>query len=138
MLNQRIASGLGGVALVAFGIAIGIAADRFHLSYRPASVSSAENQHRMALQHLQDLFALDDAQVNEIDQIFRRHQGAIIQSWMTIQPHLQSAIESVHLSMSEVLRPEQREAFRTWMEEQSAHGVIVIDHRQQHQDEPPH
>ncbi len=138
MLNQRIASGLGGAALVVFGIAIGIVVDRFHLRDPHEPVSSAESQHRMALQHLQGLFALDDAQVDEIDEIFTRHQGAVIRSWMTIQPSLQSAIESVHLSMSEVLRPDQREAFRTWLEEQAADGVIVIDHRQQHPDEPPH
>lgn len=137
MLNSKMSGTLGGIALVVFGVAIGIVADRIVLSHHPPA-SSAESQHAMALQHLQDLFALDDDQVDQIDQIFLRHQGAVIQSWMTVQPHLRSAIESVHLSMSEILRPEQREAFRVWLEEQGAHGMIIIDHdalQQQH--EPP-
>ncbi|MDX1394453.1 MAG: hypothetical protein R3195_08680 [Gemmatimonadota bacterium] len=132
MLTQRTSSTLGGLALVLFGVAIGIAGDRLILSHHGGTVDHAEQQHEMALGHFQQLFDLDDAQVRQIDSIFRRHQTTVTESWSSLQPHLRTAIESVHNSMFAVLRPDQRERFHAWLEEQGAHGVMVIEHEGPH------
>ena len=133
MLSQRTSSTLGGLALVLFGVALGIAGDRLVLSHHGGSVTHTERQHEMALGHFQQLFDLDDGQVRQIDSIFRRHQTTVTESWSSLQPRLRTAIESVHHSMFEVLRPEQRERFHAWLEEQGAHGVMVIEHEGRHE-----
>lgn len=127
-MNQRTAGGVGGVALVLFGVAIGVAADRLVLSHHPQTATT-EDQHRMALQHLRGLFDLDDGQVTEMDEIFSRHQDVVIESWTTVEPRLRMAIESVHASMESVLRPDQIEAFHAWLGEQGRHEIHVIQHQ---------
>ena len=82
----------------------------------------------MALRHFQQLFDLDDEQVRQIDSIFRKHQTTVVESWSSVQPHLRSAVESVHNSMFEILRPEQREKFVDWLDEQGVHGLMIMEH----------
>ena len=137
MVSQRASSALGGVALVLFGVALGIAGDRLVLSHHPVASPHVETQHEMALRHFRQLFDLDDTQVRQIDSIFRRHQTTVIESWASLQPRLQTAIESVHTSMFTVLRPDQRERFHAWLQEQGAHGVVIIEHDAPHGGQGP-
>jgi len=130
-VNQRLAGAVGGVALVLFGVAIGVAGDRMILRHHPSETSAAE-QHRMALQHFQELFDLDDGQVEQIDEIFRRHQSVVVESWSAVEPRLRTAIESVHASMQHVLRPEQQEAFQAWLHEQGQREMHIIQHPDGH------
>lgn len=130
-MNQRLARGMGSLALVLFGVALGVAGDRLILRHHgPARVAapSPEEQHRTALLHFQELFDLDEEQVARIDEVFRRHQSIVVESWSAVEPRLRTAIESVHMSMQHILRPEQRAAFHEWLREQGEHSITIIQH----------
>ena len=93
MINNRTAGSLGGLALVLIGVAIGIGADRLWLSHHGGP--TPHESHEMALQHMQQMFDLDDDQLEQIDAIFRRHQGVVVASWAQVEPSLRTAVESV-------------------------------------------
>lgn len=117
-MTGRLPTGLvGGLALVLLGGVLGIAADRLVSGRTPSALTPLE-AHELMLADFRDRLGLDEAQVDEIDSIFRRHQRAVETSWQEIQPHLRSAIDSVHRHMERILRPDQREAFREWVAEQ--------------------
>lgn len=108
---------LGAASLFVLGAATGVTVDR-HLHAHRGPVLH-EEQHARALAHLQDRLGLDAAQAHAIDSVVRYQQGAVDRIWEILRPRIDSAIDSVHVHIESILRPEQREAFRGWLAEQN-------------------
>jgi hypothetical protein len=102
---------LKGSALLALtlaaGVVIGIAYERHH---SPRVVMMTNPQ--QVMQHLHNDLGLDSAQQAAISAIFARRQGAVDSTWHSMQPHLRAALESTHVEIMKVLRPDQVEKFR--------------------------
>lgn len=109
---------LGVLSIFAIGAAAGIFVDRT-LHRHGASAVHAAALHEQALSQLRDRLDLEDGQLHSIDSVLRLHQGTVDRTWETLQPQVHAAIDSVHIRIESLLRPDQREAFRTWVEEQS-------------------
>jgi hypothetical protein len=92
---------------LAAGVVIGIAYERHHA---PRLVMSMDP--RQVMQHLHSDLGLDSAQQAAIAEIFTRRQGAVDSTWHSMQPHLRAALESTHVEIMKVLRPDQVAKFR--------------------------
>ena len=92
---------------LAAGIVIGIAYDRHHA---PQIVMVTNPQ--QVMQHLHAALELDSAQQAAVAEIFARRQGTVDSTWHSMQPHMRAALESTHVEIMKVLRPDQVAKFR--------------------------
>jgi hypothetical protein len=92
---------------LAAGVVIGIAYERHHA---PRLMMPTDAQ--QVMQHLHSNLGLDSAQQAAIAAIFARRQGAVDSTWHSMQPHLRAELESTHVEIMKVLRPDQVEKFR--------------------------
>lgn len=141
MSTSRVARTLlGTISLVTIGAVLGIAADRtLHApgarnilaDHTAALVDHAaelrESLHESALSDFEEHLHLDENQRRSIDSLFRRHQGSVDEAWETLRPQVESAVDSVHMHIESILRPDQREAFREWLAS-GADGVMDAGH----------
>ena len=118
---------LGIVSIFALGAATGIAGDRM-LHHHGGSAAHDAGMREQALSHLHHQLSLDSAQLREVESVLRRHQSAVDQTWNALQPQVHAAIDSVHVRIESLLRPEQREAFRRWVAEQAPSREMHREH----------
>jgi Spy/CpxP family protein refolding chaperone len=71
--------------------------------------------HETAMAELRSVLALDDAQVAAIETIFAERQKTVQRVWEQLRPEVQHAMADVHHEIDEVLRPDQRDRFLTWL-----------------------
>ena len=119
---------LGTLSLLAIGAVLGISADRtLHHGWTSTSLGDhavdhadqvadlRESLHERALSDFEEHLQLDEEQRRSIDSLFRRHQVSVDEAWETLRPHVESAVDSVHMHIESILRPDQREAFLEWV-----------------------
>jgi hypothetical protein len=108
---MRVPAWLKGSVLLAVtlaaGVVIGVAYERHHA---PRVVMMTDPQ--QVMQHLHGALDLDSAQQAAIAAIFARRQGAVDSTWHSMQPHMRAALESTHVEIMKVLRPDQVAKFR--------------------------
>ena len=107
-------------SLVVLGGVLGVTLDR--VWFLPASMhgdASADAQTEMVTA-LQTELGLTPTQADQIAAIVGRDQGTVTQGWDGRRPGCRAAMDSAGAAIEDVLAPEQRERFRTWIREQ--HG----------------
>lgn len=128
---------IGITSLLVIGAVLGIAADR--TLHSPSGVMARhaeqvrETLHEQALGELHERLRLTDDQRHAIDRVFRQHQATVDQTWETLRPHIESAVDSVHTEIESVLTDEQRAAFRAWVASQEMGAMGG-----RHLPDPPH
>ena len=120
MSSPRWRAILAAFSLVVLGGLLGVTLDR--VWFLPASMNGggpADAQTEMVTSLRAEL-GLTPTQANEIEAILVRYQGHVTRSWEGMRPGLRAAMDSAGAAIEDVLAPEQRERFRTWIREQ--HG----------------
>ena len=97
-------------AAVAFGAALGVAADRWWLAR--AAEPSAEASF---VQMLDDAVDLDSIQTRRARAIVDRHQLAVDSAWKAVRPDVHVAIMAAQSEIAAILRPEQRARYDAWV-----------------------
>ncbi|NKB87263.1 MAG: hypothetical protein GKS06_03460 [Acidobacteria bacterium] len=112
-LGVRAAGAL--LCVFVLGVVTGLAIER-HLVARPTvTLIAGAGEHDRRMGELRDALDLDEAQVDEINALVATHQTAVQVLWEQLRPEVQAAMQDVHLEISELLRPEQRERFHDWL-----------------------
>lgn len=112
----------------AAGVLAGIALDRHHLHPTTAPSLATMAEHEAAMAELREVLELDDEQAEQIHALFVDRQEIVQQMWEQLRPEVQAAMREVHLEITALLRPEQRQAFHDWL----------LRQRQQHRSDNTH
>lgn len=116
-MEPRVRMGVAALSLFVLGAAAGMAFERGRGPDGLLPHDTARH-HVRAMEHLRTELHLDEAQVLTIDSVVREHQIFVDRAWAELRPELQQAVDSVHATIESVLRPEQREGFRRFLERQ--------------------
>lgn len=115
MTGQRVLAGLVLMSVFSLGALVGVFIDRHHTLPHPGAVSPDE-VHEAAIAELRDEIGLDEEQIRQIHAIMASRQQLVQRVWEQLRPELTAAMHDVHTEIAELLRPEQRERFRAWLE----------------------
>jgi Spy/CpxP family protein refolding chaperone len=105
--------GLGAVAGYALHDHLGASAPP-HLAAAP----SGAEVHEAAMSELREVLDLDDAQVAQIHALMAERQETVQRIWEQLRPEVQQAMTEVHEDIARLLRPEQRQRFHQWLQQQ--------------------
>ena len=119
-MNARARVLIAFAGVLAFGAALGVAADRLWLARRPAVVAADPMTSADALVAvMQREVGLDQAQARTVRQILARHQASVDSAWLAVRPNVHRAIGAAQMEIAMVLRADQRARYLRWV--QSAH-----------------
>ena len=119
-MNARNRVLVGLVGVFAFGVALGVTADRFWLLPRPpAAAPNPMESAEVLVAVMQREVGLDEAQVRTVRLILARHQSSVDSAWRAVRPNVHKAIDAAKMEIALVLRPDQRVRYLRWV--QSAH-----------------
>jgi hypothetical protein len=119
-VNARARVLIAFAGVLAFGAALGVAADRLWLAQRPAVVAADPMTSADALVAvMQREVGLDEAQARTVRQILARHQASVDSAWLAVRPNVHRAIGAAQMEIAMVLRADQRARYLRWV--QSAH-----------------
>jgi hypothetical protein len=68
--------------------------------------------HEQVMQALHRSLKLDSTQHSAIMATLQQHQLLVDSAWGALRPHVHATLDSTHAEIMNVLRPDQREAFR--------------------------
>lgn len=103
-------------ATLAAGVAIGVVLER----QRAPRLDAAQVQTHHVMRQLQRHLDLDSSQHAAIVAILARRQRAMDSTWHAVLPPVRAAMDSTHLAIAAVLRPDQLAKYREMVE--SMHG----------------
>ena len=98
-----------------FGLVSGLAIERHLGSESPVVAIGSAEEHARRMDELRSALDLDDAQMQRIHELMMEHQDSIQVLWEQLRPEVQAAMQDVHVEISELLRPEQRQLFHEWL-----------------------
>lgn len=101
------------------GLVCGVFLERHHsVLPQPQIHSAAVAEHERALEELRVVVGLDDEQMEAVNRIIASHQRVVEMHWEQLRPEVQEAMQQVHHEIAEHLRPDQRERYHLWLQQQ--------------------
>ncbi len=122
MIGPRFRAGLVLLFVFAAGVLAGMFFERHHALSLHASMSPAD-LHAAAMVDMREALDLDDRQVEQIHAIMSERQQLVEHLWEQLRPEVQSAMREVHAEIADLLRPDQRERFHSWLAERREQDV---------------
>ncbi len=116
---------LAAASLLLLGASLGVAGDRLVLSHTPSGGGGTargatqvvlDTEHAARFRAVLDHMDLSDTQRAAVDSILGHYQGNVEQAWGTIQPALQSTMDSARRAITDLFTEEQRATFQDWLE----------------------
>ena len=114
-MSAAMRAGVALVAVFALGTIAGVFYER-HYGERTVTTSTPSSSHDAAMSELRNDVGLDDEQIAQVHEILARHHDVVERSWRQLRPEVQNAIRQVHVDIADILRPEQRERFHSWLQ----------------------
>lgn len=130
MTTTRMRATISLIAVLVLGVAVGVGGDRLWLMrMQPASMSASMAMEPASLVREMDRrLELDSAQHTAIAAILARHQRVVDSMWARIRPALHAGIDSSQREILDVLHPDQRGPYLSWLA--TAHkGMANAPHR---------
>lgn len=119
MMSRRAA--IAAVSLVVLGAAMGVLADRLWIAHhRHTAHIVMDDGHGARFHAMLDSLDLNDSQRVAIDGILRHFQGNVDRTWASLQPRVDSTLDSARRAIEAVFDEEQLAAFRAWLDVERA------------------
>ncbi|HEX9729538.1 MAG TPA: hypothetical protein VGA37_13610 [Gemmatimonadales bacterium] len=119
-------------SLTVLGFALGVAGDRLWLALHSRGTPRAQivldTEHAERFHAMLAHMELSDSQRVAVDSILDHYQGTVEQTWASMQPRLQTTMDSARQAFEALFDADQLATFQQW---------LAAEHRRMHGTEHP-